>query len=893
MCKKSIFLTSFVLVLALGGANVVSAGIVAEWQATDTQEDYIAYGAQGDNGTDDGGSSDLEMPWEGDANASNYQVICLRFVGIEIPKGAEITSAHVQFTGDNEKLTGGPVNLVISGLLQLNPGAFGGNEDIYTVREPKTTAEVKWSDIPDWGSGAATPESRTPDISSVIQEIMAQDGWASGNNLVLFVRDDETNPSADNRSAVSSSPLLQVEYTVPFAMDPNPADGGTGGPAPLLQWTKGFTAVYHDVYFGTNPDLGPDDYMDRMPFPMYWHIPGLTPGTTYYWRIDEVEADGTTTYTGDVWSFLAAPYTAYNPGPANGSKTAHPDAPLTWGSGATAATHDVYFGTNRAAVADGTGGTFKGNQIDETYAPEGIENGTAYYWRIDEIEADGTTKHTGDVWSFKTMDDPAFIGWWKFDEGKGGIAYDSSGYGHDGIVNGNQLWVASGAIGGALELDGSDDFVDISDVAEHMINNNFTVSAWIKTEQADDGNVFASNFGGSHDFIFGVDAGNVMVEDSTQTLYPPKIADNRWHMITYVRDGAEAWIYVDGAFRGKDDADDDPAGDDLWSIGQEWDSSPSDEYEGLVDDARFWIRPLSAEEVAAVFKGDVDLAHSPQPTSGSAPDVEHVPPISWSPGEDATQHDVYLGPDELAVDDADTSDVTGIYRGRQSATSYTPPEGLPWGTGPYYWRIDEVKADGTVSEGMVWSFSVGDFLNVDDFESYNDIDPPDDASNRIFESWADGFASPTTNGALVGNDLPPYAEARAAYVHSGTQAMPFFYDNNGKYSEATLTLTGTARDWTRHSVVDLSLWFRGESTNAAERMYVALNGRAVYHDNPDATQVSAYEEWVIPLQTFADLGVTLNNVTSIAIGFGTPGSAGAGGSGTMYFDDLRLYQAAP
>ncbi|KPK42651.1 MAG: hypothetical protein AMJ65_07330 [Phycisphaerae bacterium SG8_4] len=182
---------------------------------------------------------------------------------------------------------------------------------------------------------------------------------------------------------------------------------------------------------------------------------------------------------------------------------------------------------------------------------------------------------------------------------------------------------------------------------------------------------------------------------------------------------------------------------------------------------------------------------------------------------------------------------------------------------------------------------------MDDFESYNDIDPPDDASNRIFESWADGFASPTTNGALVGNDLPPYAEARAAYVHSGTQAMPFFYDNNGKYSEATLTLTGTARDWTRHSVVDLSLWFRGESTNAAERMYVALNGRAVYHDNPDATQVSAYEEWVIPLQTFADLGVTLNNVTSIAIGFGTPGSAGAGGSGTMYFDDLRLYQAAP
>ena len=108
-----------------------------------------------------------------------------------------------------------------------------------------------------------------------------------------------------------------------------------------------------------------------------------------------------------------------------------------------------------------------------------------------------------------------------------------------------------------------------------------------------------------------------------------------------------------------------------------------------------------------------------------------------------------------------------------------------------------------------------------------------------------------------------------------------------------MTLTGTARDWTRQDVAELSLWFRGESTNAVEPMYVALNGRAIYHDNPNAAQAGNYEEWVIPLQTFADLGVTLNNVTSITIGFGTPGSAAAGGAGIMYFDDLRLYRIAP
>jgi len=156
--------------------------------------------------------------------------------------------------------------------------------------------------------------------------------------------------------------------------------------------------------------------------------------------------------------------------------------------------------------------------------------------------------------------------------------------------------------------------------------------------------------------------------------------------------------------------------------------------------------------------------------------------------------------------------------------------------------------------------------------------------------WLDGFDNPAVNGAIVGNLNVPIAETRAGYVNGGAQAMPLSYNNGGKSSEATLALAGAARDWTRQGVGELSLWFRGESTNAAERMYVALNGTAVYHVNPNAVQVDVYEEWVISLQTFADLGVTLNNVTSVAIGFGNPP---AGGAGTVYIDDLRLYRVAP
>jgi len=155
----------------------------------------------------------------------------------------------------------------------------------------------------------------------------------------------------------------------------------------------------------------------------------------------------------------------------------------------------------------------------------------------------------------------------------------------------------------------------------------------------------------------------------------------------------------------------------------------------------------------------------------------------------------------------------------------------------------------------------------------------------IFDKWIDGFGT-TTNGALVGNDLPPYAEQNV--VHGGAQAMIYRYDNAGKTSEATLTLVWP-RDWTTEDVTKLSLWLRGNTGNAADRIYVALNGTAVvYHDDAAATQLSGWNEWVIDLATF---GVNLTNVNTITIGVGTKNApVPGGGQGTIYFDDIRLYR---
>ncbi len=280
---------------------------------------------------------------------------------------------------------------------------------------------------------------------------------------------------------------------------------------------------------------------------------------------------------------------------------------------------------------------------------------------------------------------------------------------------------------------------------------------------------------------------------------------------------------------------------------------------------------------------------NPNPANGAV-DVKQTQILTFSPSVFAASHELYFGADKDAVKNADTG--SPEYKGTRDlgSESYDPGM-LEWDTA-YYWRIDEVNNANPDSPwtGILWSFTTANFLIVDDFESYNDLDPAEADSNRIFNAWLDGYDDPT-NGSLVGSDLPPFAEQ--TIVHGGNQSLPLYYDNSVGYSEATLTLT-YPRDWTEKGVNTLTIWFRGDSDNAAETLYVALNGSAVVnHDNPNAAQVDTWTEWNIDLQAFADQGVNLANVNTIALGLGNRNNPLAGGSGTMYFDDIRLYPPPP
>jgi hypothetical protein len=91
----------------------------------------------------------------------------------------------------------------------------------------------------------------------------------------------------------------------------------------------------------------------------------------------------------------------------------------------------------------------------------------------------------------------------------------------------------------------------------------------------------------------------------------------------------------------------------------------------------------------------------------------------------------------------------------------------------------------------------------------------------------------------------------------------------------------------------------GITSNAAEPLYVALSNASggpavVANDDPTAVQIDAWTEWRIPLQAFADQGINLGNIDKLAIGVGSKsGVPSAGGTGTIYVDDIRLYRAAP
>ncbi|HUU19671.1 MAG TPA: LamG domain-containing protein [Sedimentisphaerales bacterium] len=713
MCEKLIYLVSFVLVLGL--ISDASAELVGQWKL-DEGSGTTALDAtgNGNNGTLEDGPTVVDGQFA--------QALAFEDSRVAIPASDSLTADMFQgsFTLSawiNPKRTGDTWQQIFRSIREddtTNDTLFINNDGRLSWRgtvggawaggmcetAPGVVPADQWTHVAVTGdgtnfsiyvNGALSQESafQTTDGTNATYYIGGDPTWID-ESYTGMIDDFRIYNHVMSEEDIKSSMENQGGAIVK-AYGPNPRNDTLHEDTWVnLSWLPGYGAVSHDVYFSENfndVDAGAEStFQGNQPsaffvagFPGFAYPDGLVPGTTYYWRIDEVESDGTTINKGNVWSFSVPPKIAYAPDPADGAEFVEPDTKLSWTGGFGSKLHTVYFGDNFDDVSNAAGGLPQGVA---TYDPGTLKLAKTYYWRVDEFDAVDTYK--GDIWSFTTQ----------------------------------------GAVG------------------------------------------------------------------------------------------------------------------------------------------------------------------SPNPANGAV-DVKQTQILTWSPGVFAASHQVYFGTDKDTVKNADTG--SPEYKGTRDlgAESYDPGM-LQWDT-TYHWRIDEVNNTNPDSPwtGILWSFTTANFLIVDDFESYNDLDPADPDSNRIFNVWIDGYDDPT-NGSLVGYETPPFAEQ--TIVHSGNQSLPLYYDNSVGYSEATLTLT-YPRDWTEKGVNTMTIWFRGDAANAAETLYVALNGSAVVtYDNLDAAQIDEWTQWNIDLQAF---GVNLANVNTISLGLGNKNNPLAGGSGTMYFDDIRLYPPPP
>lgn len=293
--------------------------------------------------------------------------------------------------------------------------------------------------------------------------------------------------------------------------------------------------------------------------------------------------------------------TAIKPDPPDGTEGASlTELKLSWMPGAYVTNHKVYFGTDPGQPA------LLGEVTTEYAEPATLQRGVTYYWRIDEVQPDGSIA-TGDIWSFNTGQ---LVAHWKLDEASGDTATDATGNNWHGKLAGAPLWT-TGKIGGALQFD-SNDYVEIIDSNCLAVTNQITVSAWIKVGAFDknwqaivtkgDRSWRLQRRRGTNSLEFAC-SGLIVPDSMWGSLYGTvDVNDGQWHHAAGVYDGQKIYLYVDGKLdvskeaSGKIRIDDKPVfiGENSQVPGRSWN--------GLIDDVRIYSYGMSDEEIAALSK---------------------------------------------------------------------------------------------------------------------------------------------------------------------------------------------------------------------------------------------------------------------------------------------------
>ncbi len=573
------------------------------------------------------------------------------------------------------------------------------------------------------------------------------------------------------------------------ASNPNPVDGATDVVAPVLRWTQGSTSAYSQVYLGATPELGPAQLVAAKVVGatrFYFSPKPFQAGVVYYWRVDEVEKDGVTIHTGDVWMFLGQPKTAFWPDPADGGNAGPLTPNLTWHIGEAAQQHHVYFGDNEAAVAAGDPATDKGIVNDPNYAPGELQPLTRYFWRVDEIlPLDAVT--TGPVWSFITFQLVDDFESYNDEENKGTRIYETwlDGYsdGSSGSIVGNfdppfaeQKIIRSGKQAMPMDYNNiaapyySEAKIEFSPVADWAVDVNVLV----------------------------VHARGQAVDYEIQPVSTPPVLDGNVD---------DVWKSVPAL----------PLNNTVSAPAPTNAADGSGKFRELYDATNLYVlidvndESLKNDSSAAYLDDSAEVYFDGGNTKG--------------PGAPLSENDRQYTFGWTATDIQGTNmDATGV-----ELAQVTVPGG---------WRI-EIKMPWQTLMGS--SAPVGELVGIDCF--YNDDD--------------DG------------------ADTRESQI--------------GWHSTAS-------GDWQVPSSWGTALVARPAVTGGADKLYVKLEDSAkatavVTYPDPEVLKSAKWVEWQVPLTDFA--GVNLGKVKWLYVGVGDRANPVAGGAGKLFFDDIYLTKPAP
>jgi hypothetical protein len=556
----------------------------------------------------------------------------------------------------------------------------------------------------------------------------------------------------------------------------------------------------------------------------------------------------------EVWTGKKDASTANTPQPENQGGDVLRDVVLAWNAGEFAVVHDVYVGMTFDDVNDGTAGTLVSQgQTETTYDAGVLTFGQTYYWRVDEVNgAPDRTVFKGDVWSF-TVEPYAIM-----------IPVDV-----------NHVTASSSAAANppGLTVNGSglDGNTHSTDSDTMWLSETPDMAAWLMFEfeslQKLDHMLIWNSNSASEGFV-GWGIKDVNIETSMDGV--------EWTALAQPSQISKA------------------PGQPTYDAPQSIDLGlPLAKYVRL-NILSNWGGLLKQYGVAEVqFYGLPVYARTPDPASGSTgilPDSE----LAWRAGREAVQHTVYMATDVNAVMDGSAESVlTGANLVGLDAFDAKLDE-------TYFWRVDEVNEAEAVSvwAGDIWNLSTVPYLTIDDFDGYGNKSP-----DRPFQTWLDGFGYSADEffpaeypgngtGSGVGHDIwSPSSPHFGGQIMEGTivksgQSMPLYFNNTGgvSVSETKRTLT-PAQDWTAQGIQSLSLNIYGDPGNTGQ-LYLKINGTRIdYHGLSDALQRPSWIPWNIDLSGVAG---NLRSVTSLTIGID-----GAGASGVIYIDDIRLYPRSP